>query len=457
MKAADLEIDYLDCANKCLKFADQEGVDQAEVFISNTRALSANIEKGSIKSAREIYDHGISIRVTRAGSIGFSFSTDFEWDTLEKMVKTAIKLSKTGIPDPHFRAFPSPTSYPSVSGIFDPRIAQVEVERAMDYCLRTASGAEIDKRIDAINVDFGCGIIQDSLLNTNGIEISAEGTAIHINIEITAKEEEETSSGYEFQASRFLTEINPELLGQTAAEMALKSLHAKTIETGTYPVVLHPFATASIFSSGIGAATNAESIQYNRSYLTGLREQSIGSDLVNVVDNGLYMKKSGIAGLGTASFDGEGVARQKTVLISNGTLKEYLYDSYCAGKEERLSTGNAIRPSYRSTPMIGISNLEIQGQAGNLESFISEVKEGILLIFTWDRPTITTGDFSGQISLGFKIENGILAYPLKNTMFGINLLDFYKRIYAVGNDYREVYNVIAPSICVSEVRIAGAN
>jgi PmbA protein len=73
-----------------------------------------------------------------------------------------------------------------------------------------------------------------------------------------------------------------------------------------------------------------------------------------------------------------------------------------------------------------------------------------------DQPNIATGDFSGQIHLGFKIENGAIAHPLKKAMIGVNMLDFFKQIYAIGTDDREIYNIITPSLCVAKVKIAGA-
>ena len=161
--------------------------------------------------------------------------------------------------------------------------------------------------------------------------------------------------------------------------------------------------------------------------------------------------------MGASIFDGEGVPKQKTPIISGGLLKNYLYDSYTAGKAGCQSTGNASRTSYRSIPHIGTSNLQVFGRAGDLDSFVSETDKGILVFYTADQPTLATGDFSGLIYIGFKIENGAIIHPLKKAMLGINMLDFFKQIYAIGTDVREVSQVVTPSLCVSNVKIAGAN
>jgi len=452
-----MEENYLSYGEKCLEFAQTEDIDLAEVYISNARAINVEIEKNSIKTAKFLYDHGIGIRCIKNGSIGFSFSTDFEWESLKNMVLTAIKLCKTGIPDPDFKDLPHSHSYSPVRGMVDKALTTIEIDSAMDLCLRTADSAQIDNRITSINVDFFCGDSQRYILNTNGIKANSKGTAIQISAEIAAKEDIDVSSGFEFQASRFLKEIDPETVGSSAAEIALKSLHTQSIETGTYPVIFHPIAVSSLLSSSIGSALNAEAIQYKQSYLTDRIDTEIAPDQLNILDNGLFINKKGIAGLGTSKFDGEGVPHQKTSLVSAGILKNYLYDSYTAGKENHKSSGNASRFSYRTVPSISATNLQVLGNSGDLNSFISEIEKGILVWDTGDQPNLATGDFSGLISSGFKIENGAIAYPLKNAMMGINMLDFFKQIYQIGTDYRTIFNVITPSLWVADIKIAGSN
>lgn len=452
-----MENTYLEYGEKCLEFAQTEDIDLAEICITNGRSINAQIENNSIKTAKFLYDHGIGIRCIKNGSIGFSFSTDFEWENLKNMVLTAVKLCKTGIPDPDFKELPHASSYPSIRGMVDKALIAIDINKAMDFCLRTANSAQIDPRITSINVDFNCGDSQRYILNTNGIKADSKGTFIQISAEIAAKENTDASSGFEFQASRFLKEMDPEFIGNSAAELALKSLHTQSIETGTYPVVFHPIAVSSLFSSAIGSALNAEAIQYKQSYLTDRINTEIASDQLNIVDNGLLINKKGIAGLGTTRFDGEGVPHQKTSLISSGILTNHLYDSYTAGKENRESTGNAMRFNYRSLPSISVTNLQVLGGSGDLNSFISEIEKGILVYETGDQPNMATGDFSGLISTGFKIENGAIAYPLKNAMMGINMLDFFKQIYQIGTDYRTIFNVITPSLCVADIKIAGSD
>jgi PmbA protein len=208
---------------------------------------------------------------------------------------------------------------------------------------------------------------------------------------------------------------------------------------------------------------NAENIQYKRSFLCGKINEKIGSDLFTVIDDGTYPN-----GVRSFRFDAEGTPSQKTTIIEKGVLKSYLYDCYTAGKEGRKSTGNAFRvfsgymfPNYRGSLSIGVRNLTIKPGKGTVKDLISEVKNGILLRVTWDRPNIATGEFSGLISDGYKIEDGEVKHATRQTNIGINMIDFFKRITAVAADSREFhlpsqpYCVVAPSIMIEKATISG--
>lgn len=259
--------------------------------------------------------------------------------------------------------------------------------------------------------------------------------------------------------------MDPSKIGRTAGEYAVRSLHPKKIKTATLPVVLDSIAASYIFLRSIMAGASAENIQYKRSYLCGKLGEKIGSSKLTIVDDG--MKPNGA---GSFRFDAEGTPSQKTTIMEKGVLESYIYDCYTAGKEGRESTGNAFRvlPSrmfmnYRGTPAIGVRNLIIKPGKGTVEDLVSEVKDGILLRATWDRPNNATGEFSGLIRDGFKIEDGEAKYATRQTNIGVNMIDFFKRIVTVGADSRQFQNafmgpycVVSPSIAIEKAMISGA-
>jgi PmbA protein len=76
-------------------------------------------------------------------------------------------------------------------------------------------------------------------------------------------------------------------------------------------------------------------------------------------------------------------------------------------------------------------------------------------MYTGDRPNLATGELSAQVTAGFKIEKGDLSYPVKQASVGINLLDLFARVEAIGSDSRQISGVIAPSIRISEAMVSG--
>ena len=60
------------------------------------------------------------------------------------------------------------------------------------------------------------------------------------------------------------------------------------------------------------------------------------------------------------------------------------------------------------------------------------------------------------VDFGFKIENGELAYPVKNTMIGGDIFELLGQIDAVSSDYREEPGSIIPSVRLCAVQIIGA-
>lgn len=177
-------------------------------------------------------------------------------------------------------------------------------------------------------------------------------------------------------------------------------------------------------------------------------------------------------GMASLKLDVEGTPSQKTVLIEKGVLKSYEYDSYTAGKERKESTGNCVRTppgvgfwDYRERPAISVRNLVVKPGRGRTEDLIAEVREGIFLRITYDLPNIATGEFSGLMAEAYKIENGEIAYPIKQAAFGINMIDCFKKIEAIGADSRSLVvssvdmmprSIATPSFRVTEVKVSSA-
>ena len=440
-----------DLAEKTVKVAERLGAEQAEVYIGSTRSFSIDVENNAIKSAAERRDAGCGIRCVFGKKIGFAYVTTLNGDDIENALRRSISLAKASVADPDFVSLPGPESrYPVVKDLFDKGVEGLTADEAADLiagCLDAAK-EPLHGRKYAIQADLSTSSGSRAIANSLGVSQSAESTSITMYSEVTIKEQADQTSSYEYLVSRALREINPEWIGRTASENALRNLGAKTIEGGDMSVIMTPLAVSTVVGSGFADAVNAEEVQQGRSYISDAIGSEVASDELHIVDDGLLK-----GGVGSRAFDAEGALSQRTQVLKGGVLRSLLHSSYTANKDRVPNTGNASRPSYAGMPMIATTNFVIEPRRGMLEDLVSEVKKGVLCMNTFDRPNMTTGDLSAMVSEGFYIEGGELRQGVKSTLIGINMRDLLKRVIRVGADTRATGRMVTPSIVIDSAKI----
>src|SRR4030042_5498511 len=79
------------------------------------------------------------------------------------------------------------------------------------------------------------------------------------------------------------------------------------------------------------------------------------------------------------------------------------------------------------------------GDAG-FDDMVKDIKEGLMIdiLIGAEQGNILNGDFSGNVLLGFKIENGEITGRVKDTMVAGNVYQLLKQIEAIGSDARWV-------------------
>ena len=190
-------------------------------------------------------------------------------------------------------------------------------------------------------------------------------------------------------------------------------------------------------------------MQRGRSLWADKIDENVSNRKLTVVDDGLLPY-----GLGSSPFDAEGIPCQKTMLIDNGVLKNFLYDSYTANKANVESTGNAVRGSYSNLPSISISNLLVEPGAKSLDDLISEMDKGIIINRFSGSVAVESGEFSGIAKQASYVENGEMKFPLKETMISGNAFESLKNIVEIGRERRATMtSVYTPPILVKDVGI----
>ncbi|MCK4475897.1 MAG: TldD/PmbA family protein [Methanophagales archaeon] len=457
----------LDIMHKGLEKA-LESCDQAEIYGERSDVLSIDLEREEVKKVKHVKSTGIGVRVVISNKIGFSYTTALENGKIEECVEHAIKQARVSEQDPNFSGFVSSKrskrSYKKPEKTFDNRIIDLLAveggsEDAIGYCKEMLTGMkkyEVKKSVTCTPTEgsFAAAYDETYILNSEGIETNDTGTYASAGIMVVASEaggSGEDTSGWEGKVSRMLGDIDFEWIGREAVKIAAGSLGGKKLKTTQIPVVFSPRAVQSLLAYTLIPQLSAENVQRKQSPYHGKKGQEIASETLTIIDDGTMP-----LGVNSRKMDGEGVPSQPTSLVEKGVLKNFLYDSYTAGKDGVESTGNAIR-SFDNLPTPGATNFIIKEResSASKEEIISEIRdEGLFVndVIGAHTASRASGDFSVVVQNAFGIKKGEL-FPVTQVMLVGNMQEVLKDVEMVGNDTRQIYNVVSPSIKVSKVQV----
>ncbi|MDH3365885.1 MAG: TldD/PmbA family protein [Thermoplasmata archaeon] len=426
-----------------------------DVLVADARVTTAEVEKSSIKQANFLADPGIAIRVFENGSSGFVYCTSQIAAEVNKAAELAVSQARAGIPDADFKGLPEPVPLVAVDGLYDPKVAALRPEEAVDLLLLLVDEASADDRISSVNAGLTVSTGEVALANSNGLVATQKMTSFDVFAEAVARSGDLMFSGMDYASSRKLNPDSPLTVGRSAKEHAVKGLKHVKAQTGDYPVVLDPLAAGYILSTAIGGGANAENIQRKRSYLAGRLGTVVGSENLSIYDDPTLEWA-----IGSTSFDGEGVGPRRKAVIDKGVLKTYLYDSYTAGKDSVESTGNSSRGgaiwSYRHPPVISFANLVVQSGDASLDEMIEDCDKGVYLRVTFDSPNLATGEFSCLMMESYAIEDGDIGPAIRQSTMGISLLDMFSKIDLIGSSPRHAFGVETPALRISSAKIGGS-
>ncbi|MFA4905452.1 MAG: TldD/PmbA family protein [Candidatus Margulisiibacteriota bacterium] len=424
----------------------RSGATQAEVFQINSKTLKIDVLDQKIESIDNLQDGGLGLRVIdKEKRLGFAFATEPEEDLAEAALTNA-RFTKSD----EYNSFPAP--FPSKSGeYFDPAIAAAPLKQKIDLTMQVESSAyNYDKRVKKTEkISYTDSETEVRMVNSNGLDIHYKTNHCGASADVIAEAGSEAESGLGISYVTRFADLKAKEVGEEAARRAGELLGAKTISSQKIPLVLDPLVGAQILGT-LSPILSSDSVQKGKSLFSGRLGKAVGSSLLVILDNGKL--ENGIA---SAPFDDEGTPSQETILIENGVLKSYLFNSYTAAKGETISTGNAKRSSYKSLPEVAPTNIYIK--PGDKSS--PDCRKGLYITRVMGMHMVNpiSGDFSIGAA-GIMIENGEKTYPVRGITIAGNLTDLLKGIEVICSDLRFVpfsANLGSPTLLVNGLSISG--
>jgi PmbA protein len=132
-------------------------------------------------------------------------------------------------------------------------------------------------------------------------------------------------------------------------------------------------------------------------------------------------------GVSSSPFDSEGSVCYNKELIKDGVVENFIYDIQTASMINDKTTANARR-GYSSVPNPGFYNLIVKCGNTSYDHMLSGIKEGILVdeYIGGGQSNVMAGEFNVNLTLAFKIENGVITKSIKDTMLSGNVYEIFK-------------------------------
>ncbi len=441
-------------AEKTVNQVLQRGASEAEAYLYEGQATNIGIELGQISKTNRIIDRGLGLRVALSKAVGFAYTNILDDENaIDGVIVRALNAAKASKADSNWNGLPMKRPYASPEKTYDEKVVSLSPEELVSVASSMLDAAgQVDRRVFPVEGGVGFGYVSDAVANSSGISCFDKGTVVECSIATLGKEGNVvTPVCFEFNASRTY-DVDPVWVGKEAAKLALSALKIKPIETKSTTVILTQFALQDLLAYTLVNAVKADNVQRSQSPFKNKIGQQVGSDILSVYDDGLMP-----GGLRTGIFDGEGVPHQKTAVIENGVLRNFLYDNYSAKIEGKESTGNASRAGYLSTPGVDTTNFHILPGNKTMEQMLSEVDDGLLVYYLQGAHSSNpvSGEFSVVATPAWKIKNGEITHCSRGVMLAGNVFETLKNVSLIGSNDRQMGQLISPWLTVENMRVVG--
>lgn len=437
---------------------DATSLDAYEIcYISESR-LAVEARGGEIESFSRVCENGVALRALKDHKMGTASSTDLSEEALRKLVESvAANAEEVSPSEESVIPAPSRTKKAKAETVLAEKeaapLSQVPESRKLKVALeleRVAMAA--DKRIARVRQPLYEEVTRKVVIsNSNGISRSAERGIASCEVRAVAQDGSESESGWEFSFSPRFDDLDVERTARTASQRALQLLGAKPVLTGRYDVVLETRPAAQLLRL-LTPSFFADNVQRGKSAIGDKKGKAIYSRLITIVDDGLLPD-----GFASFPFDDEGVPRHRTIIVKDGAVTNWLYDTQRALKDGKTSTGNSHRASIHKAATISVTNCFIAASDTDPQRLVSGIDKGLLVTDVMGLHTANpvTGDFSLGAE-GFLLESGTKVRPVRGILISGNIHELLGRVAAVGSDLCFIANYGSPTLFIPELQVSGS-
>lgn len=422
--------------------AKKQGASAAEAGLSQETGLSVSVRLGDVETIEHHCSQGLGVTVYFGQRKGSASTTDLSPASIKETVSAACSIARytsedefSGLPDKELLA----TEFPDLDLNHPWHLGTENAIKLALECEEAARNFHADitnSEGASINTHQGNYVMGNSLGFLHGYPTTRHS----LSCSVLAQRGDSMQRDYWYSVARNAINLeSPKEIGKKAAERVLRRLEGRSLSTRQCPVLYSAEIASGLLASFIGAISGGN-LYRKSSFLLNALDTQVFPEFIRIYEQP-HLKGA----LGSAAYDGEGIATKSRDIVSDGILRSYVLSTYSARKLGLQSTGNAG----------GVRNLSITTSDLDLKGMLKQLGTGLLVTELMGQGVnILTGDYS-RGAAGFWVENGEIQYPVEEITIAGNLKDMLKNIVAVGNDIDYRGNVRTGSILVERMSIAG--
>ncbi len=409
---------------KALSYSKAE---ECEVSLQGNEGGNIRYARNAVSTAGDISTMSLGISSTFAKKTGTATINEFDDASLEKVVRRSEELAQLAPANPEYVSLEGPKTFKDTL-TYNATTAAVNPDIRAEAVLKSLNIAKAAKLEAAGYLENTTSF--RAIMNSKGL--FAYNTDTDVSFSVTTRNQEGTGSGYVEQSYNDVSKLDTLALTKIAAGKANGSAGAKAIEPGKYTVILEPLAVSGMLSYMFNGF-DARSAEEGRNFMskkgggTRLNEQLFGEN-INIYSDPFNPELPG------NTWNGDGLPIERTSWVEKGVVKNLAYSRYWAGQK-------GVKP------LPGTNRPIITGGTASLEDLIKSTEKGILVTRFWyirmvDPQTVLLTGLTRDGT--FYIENGKIAFPVKNFRFNESPIIMLNNVEAMGKPQRSGNMMVPP-------------
>ncbi|HKN26316.1 MAG TPA: TldD/PmbA family protein [Candidatus Acidoferrum sp.] len=423
-----------------LRLAKERGVPETEVHIDEHIQALTRFANNTIH--QHVAEQGlvVSIRTAADGRTARVTTNRVDEDSLRAAIDDCLSLASHQPKDSRLLAMLGKQKYRLVRRFHAGTAALTAEERARAVkhaCQFAEKHGQIAAGI------FSSGQSQSVLVNSRGLSAAYR----HTNATFSITMQQGSATSWAKANSGDVHQFDPLELTKIAGEKASRAENPVELEPGQYTVILEPAAVLDLvgFLFYDFAAT---AVADKRSCLSGRLGKAIFGKNITITDDAYHGHQLG------APFDGEGMPRERVVLVDRGVVKNLVYSRRSAKRAGTKPTGHGfpLPNEYGEAPL----NLVVEGGTTSVEEMVASTNRGLLVTRLWYIREVDPYEkiMTGMTRDGlFLIEKGKMGRAARNFRFNQSVLEMLRNVERLGPARRatgeEAFEMVVPPMKIS--------